>query len=108
MGNLSTYPPIPVYLGVDGGGTFLRAILMSENGEIIASALGDSASIISVGEDKALSNLHRLLIECLSKIQNPIIIRSVFAFAGVCTRTSAERMYELFDRNGLRNLSSVG
>lgn len=93
------------FLGVDGGGTFLRALLMSTHGELLSSSSGSSANPISVGSRSALENLESVVISCIDGLESvPHIQAATFALAGLSTRRSAEMALKRILETKIANL----
>jgi N-acetylglucosamine kinase-like BadF-type ATPase len=55
-------PPAPLYLGIDGGGTQVRAVLVDAQGRERGRGLAGSANPAAVGRDQAAANI-RLAVE---------------------------------------------
>lgn len=55
------------YLGIDGGGSTLRAVLIDDNMEVLARAYGSSANPNAIGRDEAAKRIQALVRQCLSQ-----------------------------------------
>lgn len=49
------------FIGVDGGGTYTKAVAADQNGKVCACALGDTINFHAVGFDTAQKNMEELL-----------------------------------------------
>ena len=93
------------YLGVDGGGTSLRASMISEMGGVLSTYSGNSANPISVGEFEAFNNLKVAVENCLIGANQTVFIQdATFALAGTSTRKIAQQMYRKIIESNLRDI----
>ncbi len=84
------------FLGVDGGGTKTKAVLINEKGELIATgrALGSNANVL--GLDTALANLTKAVTKAVG---NKKQIIGGFAIAGIDTTQDVMNWTEAFKKH---------
>lgn len=84
-----------LYVGVDGGGTKTRALIVSENGVCLGNALTGASNPNSVGAEKAHSNLIDALREAAGKIdKKPVFESGFFGISGVNDSLTARAFRE--------------
>jgi N-acetylglucosamine kinase-like BadF-type ATPase len=94
-----------LYLGVDGGGTHLRVVIINFSQSIIASLHGPSANIYSVGKNEAMQNLVSCIKSCLAQLSETNSVKhATFALAGVGTRQEALAVKTMIERTAIRDL----
>lgn len=73
------------FLGVDGGGTRTRALLITERGEVLAESTGGPGNLHLVGEDAFRTTIQSLLED----LGEPLIDAAVFGLAGISVAAPA-------------------
>lgn len=77
-------PQLKLFVGVDGGGTKTRALIVSADGICRGNALAGASNPNSVGSELALANLHRALLEAAESAgAAPAFEAAFFGIAGV-------------------------
>jgi N-acetylglucosamine kinase-like BadF-type ATPase len=81
----SLLKPKRIYLGVDGGGTRTRAILMDESQKIISEGSDGASNPLRVGVDKAVENIFQAVDQACDKanLSHSDIAAAEFGIAGV-------------------------
>lgn len=91
------------YLGIDGGGTRTRSLLVSETGEILGRAVVGPSNVQQISMDNLFENLQLLMDQTFVDLPDDIeYISSCFGLAGAA---SAENKEEI--RQMLVNLTPV-
>ncbi|MFH0863526.1 MAG: BadF/BadG/BcrA/BcrD ATPase family protein [Candidatus Gottesmanbacteria bacterium] len=72
------------FLGIDGGASKTEAIIINENGELVAEGLGGPVNYHQGGEKQMINNLQEVIdqVLVLSKLQISDIAFAVFGLAG--------------------------
>jgi N-acetylglucosamine kinase-like BadF-type ATPase len=79
------------YLGIDGGGTKTKAIIINSNKDIIYEATSGPTSLDTVSEDDAFAVLNDLLKTFVT--ENNIIFKSIFAgLGGIANQIDIKRL----------------
>lgn len=87
---MNTFPS-PLYVGVDGGGTNTRALVVAPNGRCLAFAIGGSSNINTAGPQAAATNMETTLAAAAAKLGTaPNYAAAFFGMAGV-NDSSAQR-----------------
>jgi N-acetylglucosamine kinase-like BadF-type ATPase len=99
--------PIPIYAGVDGGGTKTRALVVAPDGRCLAHAVGDSSNINTAGAESAAANLEATLCNAVEDIGlAPNYAAAFFGMAGVNDSSAARLVTDLV--NGFSTVKISG
>lgn len=92
------------YLGIDGGGTKTRAVILDAFGRLIGEGVGESSNFGYIGVEQATSNIRDAIISAASQagIVQPRFDAAFFGLAGVVSDTDREMA-----RNMARSLDLV-
>lgn len=86
---------LKLFVGVDGGGTKTRALVVSADGTCLGSALTGASNPNSVGTERALANLRQALEDAAAKANvAPKFDAAFFGISGVNDRVSARYLHE--------------
>jgi len=82
-------------IGVDGGGTNTRAVLIDENADVVGRGEAGTSNHYSVGPDRAVENIRRAIDAALSGAQ--VLEREVtgwgLGLAGACTQVEQSTLF---------------
>lgn len=81
----SIFKPNRIYLGVDGGGTSTRAVLIDQDQTVISEGRGGASNPLRVGVDKAVENICQALDQACDRadLSRADIVAAEFGIAGV-------------------------
>jgi len=81
----SILKPQRIYLGVDGGGTSTRAVLMNESQTIVSEGFGGASNPLRVGVEKAVESICQAIDQACDKadLSRADIVAAEFGIAGV-------------------------
>jgi N-acetylglucosamine kinase-like BadF-type ATPase len=81
------------YLGIDGGGTRTRSLLVSESGDILGRAVAGPSNVQQVSMDTLRGNLQELLDQTFTDLPNNIeYISSCFGLAGAASAKNKDEI----------------
>jgi glucosamine kinase len=86
------------YVGVDGGGTKTRGVVLGDDGRVIREAEGGPANMLSVGPERAWANVADVIRRLGSDPGAPMVL----ALAGAGRRTVRESWSQLLAGAGYR------
>lgn len=84
------------YLGIDGGGTRTRSLLVSEAGEVLGRAVVGPSNVQQVSMDNLFENLQLLLDQTFADLPEDIeYISSCFGLAGAASAENKDEIREM-------------
>jgi N-acetylglucosamine kinase-like BadF-type ATPase len=87
------------YLGIDGGGTRTRSLLVSERGEILGRAVSGPSNVQQVSLETLYGTLQQLLDETFKDLPKDIeYISSCFGLAGAASAKNQDEIRDLLVR----------
>ncbi len=98
-----------IVVGLDGGGTKTKGILLKETGEILARVVGDSSNIQAIGADKLATVLHQIVLELAGKagIQTTQITHLYAGLAGAGRASDREIIGKIIESQELAQRFTV-
>ncbi len=83
--NRSIMGPARIYLGVDGGGTTTRAVLMDEKQALVSEGRSGASNPLRVGVEKAIENICQAVDQACDRadLSRADIVAAEFGIAGV-------------------------
>lgn len=87
------------YLGIDGGGTRTRSLLVSESGDILGRAVSGPSNVQQVSMETLHGNLQQLLDQTFSNLPDNIeYISSCFGLAGAASAKNKDEIRDILVR----------
>ena len=86
------------YVGIDGGGTYTKAVLVSSSGELVSWAQGGTINYYSVPFDEARKNLEAVLDRLTERVDPERISRIFIGCSALDGRAAAEATKMLMGR----------
>lgn len=84
------------YLGIDGGGTRTRSLLVSESGDILGRAVSGPSNVQQVSMETLHGNLQQLLDQTFSNLPDNIeYISSCFGLAGAASAKNKDEIRDI-------------
>ncbi len=84
------------YLGIDGGGTRTRSLLVSESGDILGRAVAGPSNVQQVSMDALHGNLQQLLDQTFADLPDHIeYISSCFGLAGAASAKNKDEIRDI-------------
>ncbi|MFV0388252.1 MAG: BadF/BadG/BcrA/BcrD ATPase family protein [Pyrinomonadaceae bacterium] len=98
-----------LFLGVDGGGTKTKVVLMDINHQIVATGLGGPSNPLRVGVDAAVDNIMHAFVDASDKSKRMVldVATGVFGLAGVRRQDIRDRVRERLIRELRTNRVTV-
>lgn len=91
------------FLGVDGGGTRVRLVVMNEAGDVVGRGESATGNLHHCDEDSVCAHFAEALAQCLgpARLHPTDLTAAFFGMAGVTCASTAERYVQLGRRLGL-------
>lgn len=84
------------YLGIDGGGSQTRSLLVNQDGRVLASASGGPGNALQLETGVLQLNLQNLIHETLKSIQKPVrLLSAAIGLAGTSAPESRDKASEV-------------
>jgi len=96
------------FLGVDGGGTKTKAVIIDENSNLITEALGGQANYHNSGLDIAVASVTSTITQVLKNANQPLSSLSwcTVGIAGCDSQKDFNRLQSSFSKGGLAEISN--
>ncbi len=95
------------FLGVDAGGTKTRAVVIDENSQLKAEALGGPANYHNIGLKQVVKNVYRTIEDVLSKalLKEEQVSWCTIGVAACDTQKDYEKLFSAFSSGELKTLA---
>jgi len=87
-----------IYIGIDGGGTYTKAVAVSSEGKLICRECGETINFNAVGFDKARESLEAIFDRITEKISQEDISRVFIGCSALDSRADGETVSRLMGR----------
>jgi len=87
-----------IYIGIDGGGTYTKAVAVSSSGKAVCRECGETINFNAVGFDSASKNLEAVFDRITEKIPKENISRVFIGCSALDSRADGETVKKLMGR----------
>ena len=96
------------FLGVDGGGTKTKAVIIDENSKLITEALGGPANYHNIGLDSTVANVTNTITQVLKNANQSLVSLTwcTVGIAGCDSQKDFGRLLSAFTKNGVSEISN--